>query len=77
MAKSLFQLTKGHTGTIKEILTDSVTRERLESLGFIEGAEILTVRGSPLGCPRIYKTLNTLVAIRNDIAKQVLLEETT
>lgn len=59
---------------IQDIITDYVTKERLESLGLIRGVEIVFMRRSPLGGIRIYKCLNTLVALRNDIAEKILVE---
>lgn len=74
MTKSLARLPIGQRARIREINTDYVTKERLESLGLIQGVEITTIRKSPLGSPKIYQCLNTLVALRNGIAKQILVE---
>jgi Fe2+ transport system protein FeoA len=74
MTKSLALLPIGQKGYIQEITTDYVTKERLESLGLIQGVEIRTIRKSPLGSPKIYQCLNTLVALRNEIAGQILVE---
>jgi len=59
------------TGTIKRIFTDDAVKERLHSFGLIKGVEIIPVKKSPLGCPRIYRCLNTTIAIRNKTAKQI------
>lgn len=59
---------------IRKITTDHVTKERLESLGLISGVDIVYKRKSPLGTTRIYECLNTLVALRNDIAEKILVE---
>ena len=64
----------GGSGIIRGIVTDHVTKERLESLGLIMGVEIAAVRKSPLGRTRIYKCLNTLIALRKDIAEKVQVE---
>lgn len=72
MHRTLYQLPIGKSARIKEILTDHVTKERLESLGLIEGVEVSVVRPTPLGCPRIYRCLNTMIALRNNIAKEIL-----
>ncbi len=74
MTKALSHLPVGKTARIHEITTDYVTKERLESLGLIQGVEIKTIRKSPLGSPKIYQCLNTLVALRNVIAGQILVE---
>lgn len=74
MKTFLFQLPVKKRAVIKNVNTDKATKERLHSLGLIEDAEISYIRSAPLGCPRIYKCLNTFVAIRNDIAKKIEVE---
>jgi Fe2+ transport system protein FeoA len=74
MVTKLSLITTGKVGIIKEITTDHVTKERLESLGLITGVEITSIRKLPLGRIRIYKCLNTLVALRKDIADGILVE---
>lgn len=74
MTKSLDLLPIGERAQIQEIATDYVTKERLESLGLIPGVEITAVRKTPLGSPKIFQCLNTLVALRTEIAKQVMVE---
>jgi Fe2+ transport system protein FeoA len=71
---TLDQIPVGKTGLICKITTDYVTKERLESLGVIDEVEIEVMRESPLGRTRIYKCLNTLIALRNDIAEKIYLE---
>ena len=74
MVKQLNQIPLGGTGIIQTIHTDHVTKERLESLGMIKGVEIGAVRQSPLGSPKIYRCLNTLVALRNEVAARIQVE---
>lgn len=74
MVTSLDQIGMGGKGVIREINTDHITKERLESLGLINGVEIEAIRKSPLGSPKIYRCLNTLVALRNDISKKIQVE---
>lgn len=74
MTKTLYQLRAGEKARIRSIGTDPVTKERLESLGMIEGVEVGMVRSTPLGNPRIFRALNTMIALRNDIAKLVEVE---
>lgn len=62
-------------GVINEVHTDEVVKERLHSFGLIKGVEITPIKNSPLGCPRIYRCLNTTIAIRNKTAKQIQIYE--
>lgn len=59
---------------IVQIDAGYVTKERLESLGVIRGVKISFVRKSPLGATRVYKCLNTLIAMRNDVAEKIIVE---
>lgn len=74
MITTLNLIPTGIAAIIQEITTDHVTKERLESLGLISGVEIIFIRKSPLGSIKIYKCLNTLVALRDDIADKILVE---
>lgn len=74
MVKQLNQIPIGGKGIIHGISADHVTKERLESLGLIQGVEISVVRQAPLGSPKIYRCLNTLVALRNEIAAKIEVE---
>ena len=74
MKSSLLQLSIGQQGVIEKISADQAIRERLHSLGLIEGVKIIPVKNTPLGCPRIYQCLNTFIAIRNRTAKQIYLK---
>ena len=74
MKTLLFQLPLKKEAIIKNINTDTITRERLHSLGLIKGVEITFIRNAPLGCPKIYKCFNAFIAIRSNIAKQIEVE---
>lgn len=71
----LFELALGKKAVIKSINTDNNTKERLHSLGLIKNTEIILIRNTPLGSPKIYQCLNTLIAIRNRTAKQIEIQE--
>lgn len=58
-------------GIIQKINTSNIIKERLHSFGLIKGVEIKPIKRSPLGCPRMYRCLNTTIAIRNKTAKQI------
>ncbi len=74
MQKNLSQLRVGDRAIIKEIGASQEIKERLESLGLIEGVEVDVVGAAPLGCPRIYRALNAMVALRNETARLIGVE---
>jgi Fe2+ transport system protein FeoA len=67
--QKLSDLPFNKTGLISEVQTSEAVKERLHSFGLIRGVEITPVKESPLGCPRLYRCLNTTIAIRNKTAK--------
>jgi Fe2+ transport system protein FeoA len=68
---TLFDLKPFKKAVIKKINTDKQTKERLHSLGLIKDVEINFVQNAPLGCPKIYKCFNTLIALRGSTAKKI------
>lgn len=69
--KRLSELAIGETATVVAIREDEAIKERLHSFGLIRGVEITPVRTSPLGCPRIYRCMDTEIAIRNRTASHI------
>ena len=67
----LYNLPINKIGIIEKINTSDSVKERLHSFGLIKGVEIKYIKNSPLGCPRIYRCLNTMIAIRNKTAKLI------
>jgi Fe2+ transport system protein FeoA len=72
--KRLSELSIGETATIVAVRDDEAIKERLHSFGLIRGVEIVPVRVSPLGCPRIYRCMDTEIAIRNRTASNIEIE---
>ncbi|MEA3449817.1 MAG: FeoA family protein, partial [Patescibacteria group bacterium] len=64
-------LKKNEIAVIKKINTHKHIKERLHSFGLIRGVEIEFIKKSPMGCPKIYRCLDTTIAIRNKIAKSI------
>jgi Fe2+ transport system protein FeoA len=51
-----------------------VERERLQNHGFIEHNEVVPVRNTPSAGARVYRVMNTLVALRAESAECILVE---
>ncbi|HPU35765.1 MAG TPA: FeoA family protein [Bacillota bacterium] len=69
---ALAQLPVGHTGRIDTLLAGGMTRCRLLDLGLVPGAEIKTIRRSPVGDPTAYLIRGMVIALREEVARQVL-----
>ena len=74
--QSLALLTKGQVAIITGILSDCnrEVRQRLLDLGFVRGAEISIHNISPLKNPIAYNIHDTLISLRNEDARNVLIE---
>ena len=74
MQRYLTQLNLNHFAIIKKIDLPNEIRERLHSLGIIEGLKIRFVNTTPLKDPLIYQVLNSYIAIRRNLAKNIIIE---
>ena len=68
---SLDQLKLGQSATIKSLEIEGIKRRRLQDLGFIEGSAVQAVYASPAGNPTAYLIRGTMLALRNEDAKQI------
>ena len=71
MKTTLFNLPLGQEAKIVKINIPKNIKERLHTFGLISNVAITPIKTTPLGCPRIYQCLNTAIAIRGKIAKQI------
>ena len=67
-------LLPGEWGIIKEIHTTDFIRQRLMDLGIIEGVRVDMIRSAPLGDPVQIKVRDTLLALRRNEARKLILE---
>lgn len=74
----LSSLSEGETGKIVSISREcrGANRRRLLDLGFVKGSKVFVKMDSPLGNPKAYSVRNTLIALRDDQARHILVEKT-
>lgn len=70
--KTLLDLKLGEKALISAIDGCDDIQRRLYGFGIIEGVEIMLVKDTPFNSPKIYKFLNTHVALRRGIAKKIM-----
>lgn len=73
--KTLDLLKPGCTAVIKEIKNDASIKRRLFDMGFIKNSIIECVMSSPLKDPNAYLIRGTLIAIRNNDAKLIEIDD--
>ena len=70
---SLKNLSNGSSGLVVEILAQGHTRRRLLDLGLVPGTKVEAIRRSPAGDPIAYKIRGAIIALRGEVAEQVLI----
>lgn len=73
--RTLADLNLGECGVVRQVLASGLTRERLQDLGFVPGTRVCAGLQSALGQPVAYQVRGSLVALREEDARTVLLEE--
>ena len=68
-------LKPGRIATVKELNSKDTERRRMVDLGILPGTRIENVMPSPLGDPIAYRIRNAVVALRNEQAKLIEIEE--
>lgn len=71
----LSSLDIGQSATIDHIKPESTLKTRLFDLGFVGGTKISCLRKSIFGDPCAYLVRDTVIAIRNADAQNVILKE--
>ncbi len=64
-----------HDAYITSVNVDGSMRRRLLDLGFTTGSPVVPLLTSPLGDPRAYGIMGSVVALRNDIASKISISE--
>lgn len=72
---TLDTLKLGKTATIEELLCTGEIKRRLLDLGFIKNTQIKSVLKSPSGDPTAFEVRNTIIAIRKEDCKNILISE--
>ena len=72
---NLLDLKIGEIGVVLNVLSENSLKQRLRDIGFIKGTEVLALHCSPSGDPRAYKLKNTVIALRNHDAKNIIISK--
>lgn len=70
----LIELNLYQVAKISCINCNKTLKSRLAVLGITEGAKITYYQNSPLGSPKIYRVRGVLIAVDNEVAKNILVE---
>ena len=74
--RSLWNLTVNATAIVHAISEnlDNKYRQRLADLGIVPGEEILCVRRTPFGGPRVFQLRDSLFSFDREISENILVE---
>lgn len=73
MKKTLDNLNTGQSGLIYEINTSNYIKKRLLNLGIIKNTKIKSLYKSPFKDPTTYLVRNSIIALRNKDAKNIII----
>ncbi|MDR1466928.1 MAG: ferrous iron transport protein A [Oscillospiraceae bacterium] len=71
---SLNELNRGKTGRIKKLICSGLKRKRFLDFGFIKGTKVRAIIKSPFNGPTAYSINETIIAIRGEDAKNILVD---
>lgn len=71
---TLPKLPLGKTATIEAVLAEGSMRRRLLDLGLVPGTSITAILESPLKDPVAYLVKGAVIALRKEVAGQVLVQ---
>lgn len=71
---NLNDLKLGEKGILKNIADDLEIKKRLQDIGFTKNSQIECVLTSAFKGPIAYRIKNTVIALRRDDAKKILVE---
>ena len=72
--ENLNQLPLNKSGKINKIKCDEGIKRRLLDMGLVKGTEITPILISPSGDPRAFLVRGTIIAIREEDAKNIKIE---
>ena len=72
---NLLNLKIGEKGVVLNVEAEKTLKQRLRDIGFIKGTEVLVLHRSPSGDPIAYKLKNTVIALRNIDAKNIMVSK--
>ncbi len=70
---SLNELKVGQSATVRQLLSDTSIRRRLQDIGLIEGTKVECVQRSPAGDPIAFLIRGAVIAIRNEDSSSVIM----
>lgn len=70
----LHKLPKGKSARVKSLINDGLSRRRLLDLGLIPNTVVKTERLSPSGNPVAYNIRGSVIALRKEESKNVIVE---
>lgn len=70
----LSMLPKGKKGKVSLMTTKGINRRRMLDLGLILGTEVEALQRSPSGDPTAFHIRGTVIALRSDESKNIMVE---
>lgn len=71
---SLDQLLIGKKAIVMALLSEGMERRRMLDLGLVQGAAVEALHKSPTGDPIAYSIMGAVIALRNDDASKIIVQ---
>ncbi|MFA8300756.1 MAG: DtxR family transcriptional regulator [Hyphomicrobiales bacterium] len=72
--KSLFDIKVNESAIIEDVVAEKYQKRRFLDLGFVKGTSVSKVMKAPSGDPCSYEIRGTVIALRNDEASKILID---
>lgn len=75
MKKRLCDISPGNIAVVSDMYAEGSIRRRLRDIGLVEGTHVECLMKSPLGDPTAYLIKGAVIALRQEDAASVAIEE--
>lgn len=75
MKKRLCDISPGNIAVVSDMYAEGSIRRRLRDIGLVEGTAVECLMKSPLGDPTAYLVKGAIIALRQEDAASVAVEE--
>ncbi len=75
MKKRLCDISPGNAAVVSDMYAEGSIRRRLRDIGLVEGTHVECLMKSPLGDPTAYLIKGAVIALRQEDAASVAVEE--
>lgn len=73
--QSLNTLPVGKSARVSSLTADGIQKQRMVDLGLVQGASVEALHKSPCGDPTAYFIMGAVIALRDEDAKKIIIQD--